>query len=247
MGRNGPRGDHFRNGRGATANLPYSPRARAGATVALPVTWQELPRTSPTDFDVRTVPPLLAKRRIDPWADLLSEAQVRPYDFALCARVAHARNDAAAERVRLDRCLATVPTDVGSLLARARLNDQEGRLAESVADYGAILSQAPDFAAALNSRAWVEIEMGDFVAGRADADRAVALEPDSSFNLGTRCFALAGLGELAAARIDCARALELRPDNRITAGMIAFIDKRFSMHAVIGRARVWPIPCGSVS
>lgn len=34
--------DHFRNGRGATAIAPYSPRAREGAPVAMPVTWQEL-------------------------------------------------------------------------------------------------------------------------------------------------------------------------------------------------------------
>ncbi|MDF2095287.1 DNA ligase D [Aquibaculum arenosum] len=34
--------DHFRNRRGATAIAPYSPRAREGAPVALPVTWSEL-------------------------------------------------------------------------------------------------------------------------------------------------------------------------------------------------------------
>lgn len=34
--------DHFRNRRGATAIAPYSPRAREGAPVALPVSWEEL-------------------------------------------------------------------------------------------------------------------------------------------------------------------------------------------------------------
>lgn len=34
--------DHLRNKRGATAICPYSPRARAGAPAALPVTWEEL-------------------------------------------------------------------------------------------------------------------------------------------------------------------------------------------------------------
>ena len=57
--------DHFRNGRGATAILPYSPRARTGAPVALPVTWRELPTIDPQAFTVLTVPGLLAKRRVD--------------------------------------------------------------------------------------------------------------------------------------------------------------------------------------
>jgi len=34
--------DHFRNQRGATAIAPFSPRAREGAPVALPVSWEEL-------------------------------------------------------------------------------------------------------------------------------------------------------------------------------------------------------------
>lgn len=34
--------DHFRNQRGATAVIPYSARARAGAPVALPLSWDEL-------------------------------------------------------------------------------------------------------------------------------------------------------------------------------------------------------------
>ncbi len=34
--------DHFRNGRGSTAIAPYSPRAREGAPVAVPVSWSEL-------------------------------------------------------------------------------------------------------------------------------------------------------------------------------------------------------------
>lgn len=38
--------DHFRNRRGATAIAPYSPRAREGAPIAAPVSWEEL-----TDID----------------------------------------------------------------------------------------------------------------------------------------------------------------------------------------------------
>lgn len=35
--------DHFRNARGATAIMPFSPRARPGAPLAWPVTWEDLP------------------------------------------------------------------------------------------------------------------------------------------------------------------------------------------------------------
>ncbi len=70
--------DHFRNGRGATAVLPYSPRARTGAPVALPVAWEELPSVDPRAFDVLTVPALLAKRTIDPWASLTTTEQLLP-------------------------------------------------------------------------------------------------------------------------------------------------------------------------
>ena len=78
--------DHFRNGRGATAVLPYSARARAGATVALPVSWKELPSVDPQSFTVLTVPELLAKRRVDPWAALLTTKQMLPRDLASALR-----------------------------------------------------------------------------------------------------------------------------------------------------------------
>ena len=74
--------DHFRNGRGATAILPYSPRARTGAPVALPVAWDDLPSIDPKSFDVRTVPALLAKRTADPWAALLTTKQLLPKEVA---------------------------------------------------------------------------------------------------------------------------------------------------------------------
>jgi bifunctional non-homologous end joining protein LigD len=41
--------DHFRNERGATAIAPYSPRARAAAGVAWPVSWDRLTRVSAAD------------------------------------------------------------------------------------------------------------------------------------------------------------------------------------------------------
>ena len=67
--------DFFRNGQGATAILPYSARARPGSGVAYPVSWKDLPNIDPKDFTVRTVPSLLAKRKKDPWADLVATKQ----------------------------------------------------------------------------------------------------------------------------------------------------------------------------
>lgn len=67
--------DYLRNGRGNTAILPYSARARDGLPVAMPVAWEELRRIDPTAYDVRSVPRLLAKRRRDPWAALRATRQ----------------------------------------------------------------------------------------------------------------------------------------------------------------------------
>jgi bifunctional non-homologous end joining protein LigD len=60
--------DWLRNERGATAILPYSPRARKGAPVAVPVGWNELSRLkSASAFDtVAVLKPLKSARR-DPW------------------------------------------------------------------------------------------------------------------------------------------------------------------------------------
>ena len=74
--------DHFRNGRGATAILPYSPRARTGAPVAMPVAWDDLRSVDPRAFDVRNVPAMLARRTIDPWADLTATKQLLPRAIA---------------------------------------------------------------------------------------------------------------------------------------------------------------------
>jgi bifunctional non-homologous end joining protein LigD len=61
--------DYLRNDREATAIGAYSPRARAGAPVALPVEWDELSpaaRSAPR-FGVLDVPKLIRKRKRDPW------------------------------------------------------------------------------------------------------------------------------------------------------------------------------------
>jgi bifunctional non-homologous end joining protein LigD len=63
--------DYLRNGRNATFVAPYSVRARPGAPVAVPITWEELAHgIDPTAFNTRTVPKRLGELREDPWRDI---------------------------------------------------------------------------------------------------------------------------------------------------------------------------------
>jgi bifunctional non-homologous end joining protein LigD len=63
--------DYLRNGRGATFIAPYSPRARAGAPVAVPIRWDELAHgVDPATFTTATVPRRLATLNADPWQDV---------------------------------------------------------------------------------------------------------------------------------------------------------------------------------
>jgi len=70
--------DYLRNGEGATAILPYSSRARPGATVALPVAWKDLKHLDPREFRVDRVERWLTRRRVDPWADFSDTRQQLP-------------------------------------------------------------------------------------------------------------------------------------------------------------------------
>jgi bifunctional non-homologous end joining protein LigD len=71
--------DYLRNGRNATFIAPYSPRARPGAPVALPITWDELAAgVDPAAFTTATVPQRLARLTDDPWAELASVKQAVP-------------------------------------------------------------------------------------------------------------------------------------------------------------------------
>ncbi|MEP6861009.1 MAG: non-homologous end-joining DNA ligase [Deltaproteobacteria bacterium] len=66
--------DYLRNARGATFVAPYSPRARAGAPVATPITWEELARRlTPDRFTIKTMPGRLGEP--DPWADYVKTKQ----------------------------------------------------------------------------------------------------------------------------------------------------------------------------
>lgn len=61
--------DYLRNDRGSTAIAPYSTRARAGAPVATPLTWDELKKLDgPQQFTLKNVPERLARLKRDPWA-----------------------------------------------------------------------------------------------------------------------------------------------------------------------------------
>ncbi|WP_428311993.1 DNA ligase D [Hydrocarboniphaga sp.] len=78
--------DYLRNGRGATAVLPYSPRARPGAPVALPIEWSQLKAgLDPREFRVDNAAQWLRKRR-DPWKALRESAVTLPKLVSMPAR-----------------------------------------------------------------------------------------------------------------------------------------------------------------
>lgn len=62
--------DYLRNGRGATAVAPYSPRSRPGAPVSVPITWDELSGRQPTRYTFRTLRKRLSALKADPWAGI---------------------------------------------------------------------------------------------------------------------------------------------------------------------------------
>jgi bifunctional non-homologous end joining protein LigD len=62
--------DYLRNERGATAVAPYSPRARKGARVAMPLCWNELKKGERPEFAVANFDEWKARLKHDPWAKM---------------------------------------------------------------------------------------------------------------------------------------------------------------------------------
>jgi bifunctional non-homologous end joining protein LigD len=68
--------DYLRNDSGSTAIAPYSTRNRKGATVSVPLSWEELSSRIKSDhFNIENVHARLERLKTDPWADISKTKQ----------------------------------------------------------------------------------------------------------------------------------------------------------------------------
>ncbi len=74
--------DWLRNTPGASAVASFSPRARPGAAVAIPIAWREVTaRLDPLAFTIATVPGRLRRLRTDPWSGFNTVDQTLPEEM----------------------------------------------------------------------------------------------------------------------------------------------------------------------
>ncbi len=68
--------DYLRNDNTATAVAAYTLRARAGAPLSIPISWQDLKKLETPDFyKLQTIGKQVTKARKDPWGDMASAKQ----------------------------------------------------------------------------------------------------------------------------------------------------------------------------
>jgi bifunctional non-homologous end joining protein LigD len=67
--------DYLRNERGATSVAPFSPRARAGAPVSLPLKWSDLKLAERPVFPVTAFAEWKARIKVDPWKAMATMKQ----------------------------------------------------------------------------------------------------------------------------------------------------------------------------
>src|SRR5206468_151059 len=68
--------DYLRNDRGSTAIVAYSTRARPGATVSVPLTWEELPEEpAAARYTIRNLTDRLSSLKRDPWEEFAARRQ----------------------------------------------------------------------------------------------------------------------------------------------------------------------------